>query len=242
MWGFCVSKNCSRSSFKVFSQFLNTSAHFLGMHPQYIEYLFPYDDLLTLRSGILIGYIIMVSILVTSTILGFVGVIVEYTKFGSKQLSHEETNFNNIDIPLIQEGNTQDQLKQIMMIKDELLRNSKKLWASILLCFSYTRNLRLLFFRYKIQPQRLQHRNVMYLVSCVGLVWYMLFTSTFLAINTFPQNYMQIGDELAQTAYILYHGGQLFGSNMIYLAAAYRIVTNLLEYQNFRPTIKKQRP
>ena len=33
MWGFCISKNCSRSSFNAFNQFLNTSAHFLGMHP-----------------------------------------------------------------------------------------------------------------------------------------------------------------------------------------------------------------
>jgi len=52
MWGFCISKNCSRSSFTAINQFLNTSARFLGLNPSYIEYLFPYDDLQNLRIGL----------------------------------------------------------------------------------------------------------------------------------------------------------------------------------------------
>lgn len=92
----------------------------------------------------------MITVLGISAILGVLGIIVEYTSLGSLQLSHEETNFNNIDIPIIQEGNTSEQLKQIMMIKDELLRNSKSLWASVILCFSFTRNMRHLFYRFKM--------------------------------------------------------------------------------------------
>jgi hypothetical protein len=57
------------------------------------------------------GFWILIGILCVSSILGFLGIIVEYTRLGSISLSHEETNFSNIDIPILQEGNTQEQLK-----------------------------------------------------------------------------------------------------------------------------------
>ncbi len=108
MWGFCVSRNCSRSSFTAFNQFLNASARNMNINSTYIEYLLPYEDLEALRDTIRPGFIALLTLLCTSLALGILGIAVEYTTLGSKQLSHEETNFNNLDIPLIQEGNTQD--------------------------------------------------------------------------------------------------------------------------------------
>lgn len=80
----------------------------MQINSTYIEYLLPYEDLEALRDEIRPGYIVLLTLLGVSLALGVLGVVVEYTSLGSKQLSHEETNFNNLDIPLIQEGNTQD--------------------------------------------------------------------------------------------------------------------------------------
>jgi len=101
MWGFCVSRNCSRQSFTAFNQFLNASARHMGINTTYIEYLLPYEDLEEIREGLKPGYIAILTLLSMGAALGFLGIVVEYTSLGSKQLSHEETNFNTIDIPLI---------------------------------------------------------------------------------------------------------------------------------------------
>lgn len=110
-----------------------------------IEYVIPKDDIKLIQKNKDYVFWILIFVIILGFTLGFLGIVVEYTKLGSYQLSHEETNFANIDIPMIYHGSTREQLSQIMMIKDELLRNSKRLWASIVLCYSYTRNLRLLF-------------------------------------------------------------------------------------------------
>ncbi len=41
-------------------------------------------------------------------LMGILGIIVEHTGLGTVKLSHEDTNFNNIDIPIIQDGTTKD--------------------------------------------------------------------------------------------------------------------------------------
>lgn len=94
-----------------------------------------------------------------------------------------------------------------MMIKDELLRNSKRLWASVVLCFSITRNLRLLFYRNKLQPARMRHRSIMFLVGTIGILWYILYSATILGFSSFPKNYMQRSQELSFYYFIVNHGG-----------------------------------
>ena len=39
--------------------------------------------------------------IILSTIIGIIGAIVEHTKLGNIKLNCEETNFANIDIPII---------------------------------------------------------------------------------------------------------------------------------------------
>lgn len=135
-------------------------------------------------------------IVISSLVLGILGVVVEYTKLGNVKLNHEETNFANIDIPIIPNaipgnnsgdgGNQQEQLNQILMVKDELLRNSKSFLATIILCFSFTRNIRQLLYKFKLQPERVKHRNTMYFIWVVGFCWNMLFVSLYVGLKTYP--------------------------------------------------------
>ena len=171
--------------------------------------------------------------------LGILGVVVEFTNLGRLHLSHEQTNYANIDIPHIYEGNTADQLRQIMMIKDELLRNSKNLWASITLCFSITRNLRHLFYKIKIQSDRIKHRNPFYCMMFIGLNWYILFLVTREALISIPANYQQTTYYLSTIYFTINHGGQLFGLNMLFLCGGYILTINFLEYSTFKQVAKK---
>lgn len=59
-----------------------------------------------------------------------------------------------------------------MLIKDELLRNSKKLWANVLLCFNFVRNIKIMMFYYGINSDKLRHKNAMYFVLFVGFLWF----------------------------------------------------------------------
>ena len=94
-----------------------------------------------------------------------------------------------------------------MMIKDELLRNSKKLWASIVLCFSFTRNIRHLFNKFKITSDKMTHRNALYFVMFFGFVWFIVFSATHVGIITYPKNIFTLPNDLAQIMYIVNHGG-----------------------------------
>eukprot|EP00347_Sterkiella_histriomuscorum_P019162 403342707 len=238
LFAFCIQSGCNKDSLQVYNQFLNSSSKESSQryNASYIEYILPYEDLIKTRSSLEVGYWILMSFFILSAILGVVGIFVEYTQLGNTKLSHEETNFNNIDIPIIQEGTTKDQLRQIMMIKDELLRNSKRLWASIILCFSYTRNLRQLFYKFKIQSPRLRHRNAMYLLMSIGICWYIFYSATILAIKLYPRNFETLKSELSTMAYTINHGGQLFGLNLIFLAFGYLSITSSFEFTTFRPT------
>lgn len=80
---------------------MNSSTKEIGFNASYIEYVLPYDDLQTARSSIAVGFWLLVSFFLFCGFLGIVGIFVEYTALGSSTLSHEETNFNNIDIPII---------------------------------------------------------------------------------------------------------------------------------------------
>jgi hypothetical protein len=151
VWGFCILSKCDQYSLKSMQDFFNsTLSKVSGINDAKIEYILPSKDLETYKAKYFYPFIILSVIMLLTMVLGLLGIAVEYTSLGTTKLTHEDTNFNNIDIPIIYEGTTYDQLRQIMMIKDELLRNSKKLWASIVLCFSLTRNLRHLFYNYKI--------------------------------------------------------------------------------------------
>ena len=68
------------------------------------EYVLPYQDLIVEQEGIQIWFWVVIGVIGAATILGILGVVVEYTRIGNVKHSHEETNFANIDIPMIQEG------------------------------------------------------------------------------------------------------------------------------------------
>jgi hypothetical protein len=77
----------------------------LNLENAEIEYVLPQDDLEKEQEQLSTGFWILISILSFSALLGLLGIIVEYTKLGNVRLSHEETNFSNIDIPILQDGN-----------------------------------------------------------------------------------------------------------------------------------------
>jgi hypothetical protein len=54
------------------------------------------------------GFWVIVSLIIVGCILGVLGIVVEYSRIGNKNLTHEETNFANIDIPLLQEGSSME--------------------------------------------------------------------------------------------------------------------------------------
>lgn len=61
----------------------------------------PNEDLATQKESRYIVYWVIISILGVSAFIGILGIVVEYSAFGNSTLSHEETNFANIDIPII---------------------------------------------------------------------------------------------------------------------------------------------
>ena len=83
----------------------NANRGILNLENAEIEYVLPQDDLEKEKEQLSTGFWILIGILSFSAILGLLGIIVEYTKLGNMRLSHEETNFSNIDIPILQDGN-----------------------------------------------------------------------------------------------------------------------------------------
>ena len=116
VWGFCIQKECNKSSLVPLDNFIKsqkfyvsnanrTSVGILNLENAEIEYVLPQDDLEKEQEQLSNGFWILISILSFSALLGLLGIIVEYTKIGNVRLSHEETNFSNIDIPILQDGN-----------------------------------------------------------------------------------------------------------------------------------------
>jgi hypothetical protein len=85
-----------------------TSEGILSLENAEIEYVLPQGDLEKEQEQLSTGFWILISILTFSSLLGLLGIIVEYSKLGNVRLSHEETNFSNIDIPILQDGNTSE--------------------------------------------------------------------------------------------------------------------------------------
>lgn len=226
-----------------FDEFIYQSkAHIVGKgaNQSAIEYIIPTGDLDLERADRIEILTVLLILIGLSALLGLLGVVVEYTRLGNVKLNHEETNFANIDIPIFLAGDNStgggwEQLSQILLVKDELLRNSKSLWATIILCFSFTRNLRHLFFKFKLQPERVKHRNTMYAVWVMGFCWFILFSAVYVGLKSYPQNIWMLPNDLTHWVYVVTHGGQLFGMNMIYLAWGYILAVNFLSFSNYLP-------
>ena len=73
----------------------------LTINESSIEYILPMDDLRNETEKRSAYFWSFIGIMIFSAVLCVVGIFVEYTKFGNSTLSHEETNFANIDIPII---------------------------------------------------------------------------------------------------------------------------------------------
>ena len=119
-----------------------------------------------------------------------------------------------------------------MLIKDELLRNSKNLWASILLCFSFTRNVRLLFLRHAPKNEHVAHKNVLYCVVVLGNIWAMAYNAAEMAFSTYPSNYESLQQQMTSFTYAIIYGGQLFGINMLFFGIGYIFVFRYIRYRN----------
>ena len=116
MWGFCIQKECNKSSLVPLDNFIKsqkfyvsdanrTSVGILNLENAEIEYVLPQEDLEKEQEQLATGFWILIGILSLSAVFGLLGIIVEYTKLGNVRLSHEETNFSNINIPILQDGN-----------------------------------------------------------------------------------------------------------------------------------------
>jgi len=205
---------------------------------QSVEYILPQAELEEYRADLDVGVWILIGITVLAASLGLLGMLVEFTALGNIKHSHEETNFANIDIPMLQEGDgksQRQQLNQILLVKDELLRNSKNLWATFLLCFSFTRNVRTLFYKFKMQHERIKHRSAMYAVWVFGFGWFALYVSCQIGLHSFPMNFFQLPVDMTDWTYSIVHGGQMFGLNLMYLAWGYITAVNFLNFSNYLP-------
>lgn len=200
--------------------------------------MLPHQDLEEERKEVELHYWIILSIAMILFILGILGMTVEYTRLGNVKLSHEDTKFSNIEIPFLEDlaGKSYwEQLSRLLLIRDEQMRNHKSPWATALLCFSFSRNLRHLFYKFKPQEERVRHRQIMYFVWCVGFIWNIMFVACYVGIQSFPQNIWVLPQVIARWPYIFVHGGMMFGVNMMFLAWGYITAVNFLNFSNFIP-------
>jgi hypothetical protein len=112
VWGFCAPESCNKSSLVPLTSFIKETKFYvdkeeaLNLSATEVEYLLPTEDLIEEKIELQTGFWIIVSILIAGGVLGILGIFVEYTRLGNLKLSHEETNFSNIDIPMLHEGST----------------------------------------------------------------------------------------------------------------------------------------
>ena len=112
VWGFCAPQTCNKTALIPLTNFIKQTQFFvdgglaIDLSNTEVEYLLPTEDLISERKELQTGFSIIITLLIIGGILGFLGIVVEYTRIGNLKLSHEETNFSNIDIPMLHEGNT----------------------------------------------------------------------------------------------------------------------------------------
>lgn len=77
----------------MFTSFLVASAkRNLNFSNPYIEYIIPSSELAILKANGYDTYMILIAMCLLSVIMGILGIIVEYTNFGTKSLSYEDAN------------------------------------------------------------------------------------------------------------------------------------------------------
>lgn len=177
---------------------------------------------------------IIVAIIITVVLLGIMGIVVEYSRIGTNSYSVEDAGLSRFNMPMLQSSSTQAQFKHIMLIKDELLKNSKNLWASCVLCFSFTRNIRQLFQNLDTKNEKMRHKHPMYCIIFVGLIWFMLYSCSEASLLSNPANFTELADMSAELIFLFNYHGQLYGMNMMFLGFGYIITSGLLQYKTFQ--------
>jgi hypothetical protein len=111
IWGLCVKSACNGSEVSPIGLVIQAASVPVGSMPgnQSIEYILPQGELEEYRDDLVLDVWILVGIVTLAAFLGLLGMVVEYTPLGNIKLSHEETNFANIDIPMLQEGDGKSQ-------------------------------------------------------------------------------------------------------------------------------------
>ena len=83
---------------------ITSTKHFIDMKNDTelkIEYIVPYNDLQEFREDRIAYFSVAMAMIIFTTLIGIMGAIVEHTKLGNIKLNCEDTNFSNIDIPII---------------------------------------------------------------------------------------------------------------------------------------------
>ena len=159
-------------------------------------------------------------------LFGILGVFAEFTSLGKRSSASEDP-----PIPLnYQTSTSENDLKQILHINDINLTNSKGVWGTLLLSFSFFRNMRMLFFSFK-QPNRF--RNVAYGLLVLGFAWVSLSTTTYAAILMFPKNMMTIKTQIFQPSFFLTYFGSQYGVNLMFFAFGMLTAACLIRYDAF---------
>ena len=95
--------------------------------------------------------------------------------------------------------------------------NNKKIWATLLIAFSYRRNIRILF--YDVISKKKMH--LLRPFSFLALVW-ISFPMTFLvATNTYPANFMIYKAIMRSAATTFMAAGDIFGYDILLFVAAF---------------------
>ena len=75
----------------------------------------------------------------------------------------------------------------------------------------------------------------MYFIGVVGFTWTIMFGSCFMGTKMFPQNIWMLPQDVTNWTYVFFHGGQIFGLNMIYFSGGYILAVNFLNFSNYLP-------
>lgn len=149
----------------------------------------------------------MISIISTALIMSLIGLIVQYSNVGNitEKKGFYRVGFNT-------EGEGKQQYIELLVQRDHLLLNRKKIWAIFFLCFSIPRNFMILFY----DTEKTRKISFMRHLKVFGFFWVAMTLTLYIALLTYPMNYSDFPKLTSGWVGTFMSLGIIFGYGIIY--------------------------